>query len=284
MTYNLIHGDSLIELKTFSDNSFDACITDPPYGLTHLDGEFDDLSDTAKSGGAFSGKKGGGMAYSKDQNRDTAKFLSPFFQETFRILKPGSFCVVFSQGRLLLGALTAIEAAGFEIREQFYWRKPSALPNQQVASKKNSTVKVNTDRVILGPAKVIEPFIVAQKPREGSYTNNFNKWGTGLVDKKEVLSTVFDCKSASKEEKAGLTHTTIKPVELMQRIIRGFSKTGDTVIDPFNGSGSTGAAAMIENRIYTGIEISELFYKQSLSRLNNLQADLKAKANVDQER
>lgn len=276
MTFELKHNDSLIEMKNLPDDSVDVCITDPPYGLTFLDREFDHLENTADAGGAFSGGKGGGMAFSKNQNRDTADFLTPFFQETFRVLKPGSFCVVFSQGRLLLGVLTALESAGFEIREQFYWRKPSALPNQQAPAKKNSKHKVATDRLILGPGKVVEPFIIAQKPREGSYAENFNKWGTGLVDRIETTTTVFECKSASKEEKAGLTHLTIKPLDLMRRIVRCFSKPGDVILDPFNGSGSTGAAAILEGRDYLGIELSKDFYKESLSRLEKIEKSIKS--------
>lgn len=274
MAYELLHNDSLQVMKLMEENSIDACITDPPYGLTHLDSEFNDFSETAKSGGAFSGKKGGGMSFTGQQNKETADFLRPFFVEAFRVLKPGAFCVVFSQGRLLLGVLTALEEAGFEIREQFYWRKPSALPNQQVASKKNSKVQVQTDRVILGPGKVVEPFVVAQKPREGSYADNFIKWGTGLVDRREAITTVFECKSASKEEKEGITHLTVKPLELMRRIVRGFSKPGDLVLDPFNGSGTTGVAAMYEDRDYIGVEISEMFFKQSEARLKKAEAEL----------
>lgn len=276
MAFELELGDSLNMMKSLPANSIDACITDPPYGLTFLDNDkFDKLNEvSADAGGAFSGGKGGGMAFSKNQNKETAEFLTPFFTETHRILKPGSFCVVFSQGRLLLGVLQALEAAGFEIREQFYWRKPAALPNQQVPAKKNSKHKVDTDRLILGPGKVVEPFVIAQKSREGSYAENFNKWGTGLVDKDEATSTVFDCKSASKEEKEGLSHPTIKPLELMKRIVRCFSKAGDTVIDPFNGSGSTGAACIIEGRDYLGVEISSTLHQESLTRLKKIESQV----------
>lgn len=274
----LIHGDSLTHLVSMATSSVDVCITDPPYGLTFLDkGKFDKLDEeSAPGGGAFSGGNGGGMAFSKNQNAETTKFLLPFFQETYRVLKPGAFCISFSQGRLLLGVLLALDQAGFEVREQFYWRKPSALPNQQSPSKKNSKIKVETNRVILGPGKIVEPFVVAQKPKEGSYAENFLKWGTGLVDRIETTSTVFDCKSASKIEKGGLTHPTIKPIELMQRIVRCFSKPGDLILDPFSGSGSTGAAAILEGRDYLGIELSELFHSESSKRLKELARGMKS--------
>ena len=131
---------------------------------------------------------------------------------------------------------------------------------------------MSTDRVILGPAKVVEPFIVAQKPREGSYAENFNKWGTGLVDKHEAISTVFECRSASSKEKktAGITHPTVKPLDLMRRIVRSFTKHGDLIVDPFNGSGTTGIAAIMEVRRYIGVELSTEFYTESLMRFEDL--------------
>lgn len=275
MSFNIIHGDSLDWLKQSKDNSVDAVITDPPYGLHHLDREFDTLQNTPKSGGARKGSKGGGMKWDANQNKKLSKFLLPFFNESLRILKPGSFCVVFSQGRLLLGVLSALEEAGFEIREQFFWKKPTALPNQQSPNRKNSKKPVLTDRVILGPGKHVETFVVAQKPREGTYANNWNKWGTGLVDPKEATSTVWEYSSASKKEKQGLTHLTIKPLALMKRIVRVFSKSKDIIVDPFSGSGTTGVACLYEDREYVGIELSHDFYLESLNRLNGVQQKLK---------
>jgi site-specific DNA-methyltransferase (adenine-specific) len=271
MTYKLINNDSIKWMSITKDNSIDAIITDPPYGLTYLDREFDTMENTPAAGGNRKGLKGGGMRWEANQNRDLSKFLTPFFKEGYRILKPGSFCTVFSQGRLLLGVLSALEQAGFEIREQFYWRKPTALPNQQSPNRKNSKITINTNRVILGPGKVVEPFVVAQKPRAGTFANNWKEWGTGLVDPKEAINTVWECSSASKKEKAGLTHVTIKPLSLMQRIVRVFSKENDLVVDPFSGSGTTGVACILENRNYVGIEISPAFYEESLVRLNDTQ-------------
>lgn len=266
--FKLINDDSLICMKNYEEKSIDAIITDPPYGLTYLDKEFDTLKGTPKSGGIFKGKKGGGMKFSFDQNKELTEFLTPFFREAFRILKPGSFLITFSQGRLLLGQLRALEDVGFEIREQFFWRKPSAKPNQQSPTRKNSKIKLTTDRVILGPGKTIEPFIVAQKPKDGSYANNFAKWGTGLIDKNLATTTTWDFPSASKKEKEFLSHLTIKPLDLMKRIVKVFTKEGDVIMDPFNGSGTTGIACLHENRHYVGIEISELFYNESLNRYN----------------
>ena len=270
--YTLINQDSLIKLDTFADNSIDAIITDPPYGITHLDKEFDKqiLDNTAKSGGIFAGMTMGGMKFDNNQNKSTCEFLLPFFQKSLRVLKPGAFCIVFSQGRLVAGVMNALIEAGFEIREQMFWRKPSAKPNQQTPWKKNSKNKDFTNRVVFGPGKVIEPFIIAQKPIEGSYSENYLKYHTGLVNKELATTTVFEEAAPSKDEKQGLQHPTIKPIKLMERIVEAFTEEGQTVLDIFNGSGSTGIAALNKNRNYIGIELNKQYYEESLARFQRL--------------
>lgn len=270
--YTLINQDSLIKLDTFADNSIDAIITDPPYGITHLDKEFDKqiLDNTAKSGGIFAGMTMGGMKFDNNQNKSTCEFLLPFFQKSLRVLKPGAFCIVFSQGRLVAGVMNALIEAGFEIREQMFWRKPSAKPNQQTPWKKNSKNKDFTNRVVFGPGKVIEPFIIAQKPIEGSYSENYLKYHTGLVNKELATTTVFEEAAPSKDEKQGLQHPTIKPIKLMERIIETFTEENQTVLDIFNGSGSTGIAALNKNRNYIGIELNKQYYEESLARFQRL--------------
>lgn len=270
--YTLINQNSLTKLDTFADNSIDAIITDPPYGITHLDKEFDKqtLDNTAKSGGIFAGMTMGGMKFDNNQNKSTYEFLLPFFQKSLRVLKPGAFCIVFSQGRLVAGVMNALIEAGFEIREQMFWRKPSAKPNQQTPWKKTSKNKDFTDRVVFGPGKVIEPFIIAQKPIEGSYSANYLKYHTGLVNKELATTTVFEEAAPSKDEKQGLQHPTIKPIKLMERIIETFTEENQTVLDIFNGSGSTGIAALNKNRNYIGIELNKQYYEESLARFQRL--------------
>lgn len=67
------------------------------------------------------------------------------------------------------------------------------------------------------------------------------------------------------EESAG--HPTQKPVELMREIIADFSNEGDTILDPFMGSGTTLVAAKYLNRNATGIEISPKYCEVARNRL-----------------
>jgi DNA modification methylase len=63
----------------------------------------------------------------------------------------------------------------------------------------------------------------------------------------------------SKTEKAEGKHPTQKPIGLLSRIITASTKEGDLILDPFNGSGTTGLAAIALNRKYLGIESEEEF-------------------------
>ena len=68
----------------------------------------------------------------------------------------------------------------------------------------------------------------------------------------------------------GRFHPTQKPLELMEALILKHSDEGDTVLDCFAGSGTTGVAAIKNNRKFIGCEISPEYYSQSLERLKNL--------------
>ncbi|MDR0403375.1 MAG: site-specific DNA-methyltransferase, partial [Treponema sp.] len=65
----------------------------------------------------------------------------------------------------------------------------------------------------------------------------------------------------------GSVHPAEKPVRLAERIIAHISDTGDTIFDPFMGSGSFGAAALRMGRKYIGSEISQEYFKTALARI-----------------
>jgi DNA modification methylase len=62
-------------------------------------------------------------------------------------------------------------------------------------------------------------------------------------------------------------HPTVKPIELMRRMIRLVSRPGHTIIDPFLGSGTTGVAAILEGRNFIGIERDPAYFKIASHRV-----------------
>lgn len=72
----------------------------------------------------------------------------------------------------------------------------------------------------------------------------------------------------NKQDKSLFSHPTCKPVEFVARMVRNSSKLGDTVLDPFMGSGATGVACRDEGRSFIGIEINPKWHKVAGDRIN----------------
>ena len=84
-----------------------------------------------------------------------------------------------------------------------------------------------------------EPMILAQKPKDGPFVQNWVKWRTGLVQLEFPAdtyqkTTIFQYKKPHKNKE--FDHMTIKPVEMFERLIEVFTVPGQTVLDPFIGS------------------------------------------------
>ena len=124
---NIIHGDCLEELKKLEDNSIDAVVCDPPYGLSNTKPQ--QVADVLKAwvtGDTVSvpAKKGGFMG------ADWDSFVPPpaVWEECMRVLKPGGHMAVFAGARTqdLMGL--SIRLAGFEIRDTLGWITGSGFP------------------------------------------------------------------------------------------------------------------------------------------------------------
>jgi len=83
----------------------------------------------------------------------------------------------------------------------------------------------------------------------------------------ELYDKNFLVSKPNKSEKGDTnTHITVKPISLMEHLIKLFSKTGALVVDPFLGSGTTAVACKNTNRRCIGFEINEEYYNISLKR------------------
>ena len=134
MSTTIIHGDCLEELKKLEDNSVDAVVTDPPYGLSNTKPQ--QVADVLKAWvtgdtEAVPAKTGGFMG------ADWDSFVPPpaVWEECMRVLKPGGHMAVFSGARTqdLMGL--SIRLAGFEIRDTLGWITGSGFPKSMDISK-----------------------------------------------------------------------------------------------------------------------------------------------------
>jgi site-specific DNA-methyltransferase (adenine-specific) len=199
MSYKIIQGDNRDTLKTIPDNSIDAIVTDPPYGIDFLGKSWD-----ANTGALET------------------------YQECLRVLKPGGHILAFSAARTYHHLAVTLEQAGFEIRDQIMWIYSSGFPKSQDIGKqiqKKLGVKEKKKLTSNGPANGMsrmtfnqsdpakyeetkdtetvvctdpealqwagwgtalkpahEPIALARKPMKGNIRDNCQKYGTGALN------------------------------------------------------------------------------------------------------
>ncbi len=105
------------------------------------------------------------------------------------------------------------------------------------------------------------------------YCLYFRKGGYCSPKNYEDAKTVFYYPINIKDKKKW-NHPTIKPEELIRKLIRNSSKEGDIVMDSFMGSGTTAISCLKENRNFIGYEINEEFYKICLKRIKKVKEEL----------
>jgi DNA modification methylase len=126
-------------MKEMPENSVDAIVTDPPYGLEFMGKEWDApwknaevVSTTSKSANGIFHDKGfdSGIRYSRGHTemREFQKWCELWAIEALRVLKPGGHLLAFSGSRTYHRMTCAIEDAGFEIRDQIMWVYGSGFP------------------------------------------------------------------------------------------------------------------------------------------------------------
>lgn len=141
--------DCLELMRSLEENSIDAIVTDPPYGI------------------GFMGK-GWDVAVPGDE----------FAREAFRILKPGGHLIAFAATRTVHRLTVAIEDAGLEIRDLIGWLQWQGFPKSlDIAKQGEALSKWNGWGTALKPS--MEPAVLARKPLEGTVAENVLKWGTG---------------------------------------------------------------------------------------------------------
>jgi len=115
-----------------------------------------------------------------------------------------------------------------------------------------------------------EMILCAQKPREGTFVDNWLAHGTGLIDSRQSLTgrvpeTVMTVAKADKD--SANKHLTPKPTRLCAHLIRLFSAEGQTVLDPFAGSGTVCLAALEAARNSIGIDVNPDYLEMARRRL-----------------
>jgi site-specific DNA-methyltransferase (adenine-specific) len=170
----LLVGDNRDLIKTLADNSVDAIVTDPPYGLA--DAKNLDVREMLRHwlDGGEVGVKGAGFM---NRKWDASVPQPPIWAQCLRVLKPGGHLLAFGGTRTYDLVVLGLRLAGFEIRDQLQWVYGCGM-------NKVGYVKTEDGRHImpgwggaLRPGH--EPIVVARKPVDGTLAANLTTWSTG---------------------------------------------------------------------------------------------------------
>jgi site-specific DNA-methyltransferase (adenine-specific) len=262
-------------------------VTDPPYFIEGLGTEWHGQKVASRQRGArLIGGLPAGMKFDPRQGPNLHAFMLEVSLEIIRILKPGGFYISFAQPRLYHRLAIAVEDAGFELRDMLIWARDGQAKafSQDHFVHKMKITALEKERIIaeLGGRKTpqlrpqMEPMTFAQKPRDGTFVDNWLEHRTGLMDTHQTLDGLFPGnimpfrKPTRAEKGAANDHPTSKPVPLIEHLIRLFSSSGQTVLDPFVGSGSHGVAAIRSGRSFIGIERDSHYYKIAKERISEV--------------
>ncbi|MCL1963106.1 site-specific DNA-methyltransferase [Candidatus Saccharibacteria bacterium] len=248
----IIAGDCIANLSLIPDKSVDLIFADPPYWM-QTEGEL-----LRTNGTKFDGVEDNWDKFNTYKEYD--EFSEKWLNECKRILKPnGSIWVIGSfQNIYRLGYI--MQNLGFWVLNDVVWSKPNAVPNFGGTRYQNSH----------------ETLLWCCPSQKSKYTFNYKTMKHLNGDKQD--KSVWDisiCIGSErlKDENGKKAHSTQKPEKLLYKIILSTSKPNDIVLDPFFGSGTTGAVAKQLGRNYIGLEMEQKYIEIAKKRIEKVKVE-----------
>lgn len=238
--FKLLHGDALLLLKKIPKESIDMIFADPPYFLSG-----DGIS--CSGGKMVSVKKG--EWDEKISLKEKHAFNKKWIRACKRVLKPNGTLWISGTMHNIYSIGMALEEEGFKIINNITWRKLNPPPNISCRAFVHST------ETILWAKK-------DDKKAKHKFNYSIMREMNGGKQMKDVWDTALTKPS---EKKCG-KHPTQKPVALLEKIIIASTDEGDLILDPFNGSGTTGIVANRLKRNYIGIEKEKEYLDLTIRR------------------
>lgn len=297
-----IHGDMLDQDVCIQDNSVDLLLTDPPYNISE-DGAQPVWIDkeTGKNKTTIHNQR---FSESFEHNWDDVghdeflKQLDSWAQLWFKKLRRGGSFAIFISDQYVSYLWTAMENAGFEPKRVWTWKKPAAVPfNRQVnpvsaceyvlfGIKPKGPRTFNADA---SAGSIVERYASADKISSivykmvkdakslDSLDEIFEKAKQEavrmLTDRKKTENGLIQCVIPNTITYSGglgkdKIHPTQKPTEILEYFIELLSNPGDTVLDTFAGSGSTGVACHNLQRDCILVERDKEMFAKMQDRIN----------------
>ncbi len=250
--FRLYQEDCLKILEQMSEDSVDMIFADPPYFLSS--GTF-----SCKNGKKVSVKKGDwDMSGTVQENFD---FHLKWIKAARRVLKPSGTIWISGTYHSIYQCGFALEINEFRFLNDVSWFKPNASPNLSCRFFTASH----------------ETLLWAKKEQKAKHIFNYDlmkngKWPEDKFKKENTqMRSVWSIPTPKKSEKLNGKHPTQKSLDLLRRIVLASTNEGDLVLDPFNGSATTGIACNMYNRKYIGIELEKEYLDLSVKRYEELQ-------------
>src|SRR5438132_2077059 len=242
----ILEGDCLAAMARLPVGSIDLVFADPPYNL-QLSGELHRPDNSRVDGVEEDWDKFAGFA-------EYDRFTRTWLAAARRVLKPGGALWVIGSYHNIFRIGAILQDLGFWILNDILWRKTNPMPNFRGRRFTNAH----------------ETLLWCANSREAKYTFNYEAM-KALNDELQMRSdwTLPICGGGERLRGADgqKAHSTQKPEALLHRVIVASSKPGDVILDPFFGSGTTGAVAKRLGRHFIGIEREKTYADIARARI-----------------
>ena len=168
--------------------------------------------------------------------------LTSWIDTAVKKLRLGGNIVVFTDWKEVSNITSALQTSGCDVKDMIRMIKSNPMPR-------------NRDRRFITDYE-----IAVWAVKKGKWT--FNRISE-TYERPEINTPI-----TSKKEKSITNHPTQKPIKAMEWLLTRLSNEGDTILDPFMGSGTTAIACINTNRNYIGFELDENYYEKSLIRIS----------------
>lgn len=248
-TNTIIHGNCVAAMNQMPEKSVDLIFADPPYNL-QLGGELMRPDNSRVDGVDDEWDK-----FSSFKSYD--EFTQEWLTAARRVLKDtGTIWIIGSYHNIFRVGAT-LQDAGFWILNDIIWRKTNPMPNFRGTRFTNAH----------------ETLIWCSKDEKARYTFNYEAMkalNEGLQMRSDWTLPLCTGKERLKGDDGKKLHPTQKPESLLYRVLLASSKVGDVVLDPFFGTGTTGAVAKKMGRKYIGIEMDEDYIAGAIERIDEV--------------
>ena len=244
---SIIKGNCVAALEKLPENSVDVIFADPPYNL-QLEG---DLHRPDQS-------KVDAVDDQWDKFSDFAAydaFTRAWLLAARRVLKPNGTIWVIGSYHNIFRVGTVLQDLGYWVLNDVIWRKSNPMPNFRGRRFTNAH----------------ETMIWASRDQNAkSYTFNYEAMKMANDDvqmRSDWLFPICTGGERLKNDQGTKVHPTQKPEALLQRVIMSSTKPGDVILDPFFGTGTTGAVAKRLGRNFVGIEREQDYIDAATARI-----------------